>query len=431
MANRRSLQTFHPFTRLNRLLGDSPPDPANGAPILLSIGEPKNQPPAFVAEEITAAAASWSRYPLPRGIDAYRDACGAWLQRRYALPEGLISTERSILPLPGTREGLFFALLAAAQDHAQNHHGRKHHSAGPPVVLMPNPFYHVYAGAAVAVGAEPVFVPATAENGFLPDYGSVDPAVLDRAIFCFLCSPSNPQGAAADLEQLGGLIELARRHDFVVAFDECYAEIYGDKPPAGALQAAALSGSGEAALDRLLVFHSLSKRSSVPGLRCGFAAGSTKLIDGLDAVLKMGGAGVPHPIQAAGARLWREESHVEANRAYYRKNFALAERLLGRRFGFAKPDGGFFLWLDVGDGEAAALKLWREAAVRVVPGAYMCETDAAGHNPGRRYIRVALVYDAATTEEGLKRIVRVLDNDGDSDGAGNSDAPALSAALEG
>lgn len=411
MADRRSLQAFHPFARLSRLLDADPPGGA-GDPILLSIGEPKNQPPGFVAEEIAAQAAGWSRYPLPRGTEAYRAACADWLKRRYALPEGLIAPERSVLPLPGSREGLFFALLAAAQDHR---------GTAPPVVLLPNPFYHVYAGAAVAVGAEPVFVPCTAENGFLPDYAALDREILDRAIFCFLCSPANPHGAAAGLEQLSSLIALARRHDFIVAFDECYAEIYDDRPPAGALQAAALSGSGEAALDRVLVFHSLSKRSSAAGLRCGFVAGPAKLIDGIDMALRVGGAGVPHPVLAAGTRLWREESHVEANRAYYRKNFALAERLLGNRLGFTKPAGGFFLWLDVGDGEAAAVKLWREAGVRVVPGAYMSETDASGHNPGQRYIRVALVYDAATTEEGLRRIVQVL--------ASDSETPTLSAAT--
>ena len=292
MADRRSLSAYHPFARLNRLLEGRPP--GQDAPLLLSIGEPKNQPPAFLAEEIAAAAETWSRYPLPRGTAAYREACTAWLNRRYALPPDLVSAERSIQPVPGSREGLFFAVMAAA--HA-------HRGAERPVVLIPNPFYHVYAGATLAAGAEPVFVPATAKTGFLPDYEALDRRTLDRAIFCFLCSPSNPQGAAAEVEQLGRLIELARRHDFIVAFDECYAEIYNRDAPAGALQAAALSGRGAAALDRVLVFHSLSKRSSAPGLRCGFAAGDAGLIDDLDAALRIGGAGVSFPILAAGTRL--------------------------------------------------------------------------------------------------------------------------------
>jgi hypothetical protein len=246
-------------------------------------------------------------------------------------------------------------------------------------VLLPNPFYHVYASSALAVGAEPVFVPATAATGFMPDYGALDAALLDRTVFCFLNSPANPQGAAADAGYLAGLLKLARAHDFVVGFDECYSEIYDAAPPAGALQAAAALGG---ALDHLLVFHSLSKRSSAPGLRCGFVAGDAPLIDGLDLALRVGGAGVSLPILAAGTRLWRDEAHVEANRAYYRRNFDIAARILGNRFGFRKPDGGFFLWLDVGDGEAAALRLWREAGVRVLPGTYMAETGPDGVNPG-------------------------------------------------
>ncbi len=405
LPDRRSFQAFHPFARLSRLLD---PHPAgHDTPILLSIGEPKNQPPAFVTEEIVGAAAKWSSYPPPRGTPAYNGACADWLTRRYALPRGMIDPQRHVLPLPGSREGLFFAVLSAVQDHE---------GAAPPVILMPNPFYHVYAGSAVAMGAEPVFVPATAETGFMPDYGALDPAVLDRAVFCFLNSPANPQGAAADRAYLARLVELARRHDFIVGFDECYAEIYDTTPPAGVLEVVAEGGG---ALDHVLAFHSLSKRSSAPGLRCGFVAGDAALIDKLDAALRVGGAGVSLPILAAGTRLWRDEAHVEANRDYYRRNFALAERILGNRFGFRKPDGGFFLWLDVGDGEAAALKLWREAGVRVVPGGYMSEPGPDGVNPGARYIRVALVYDAATTEEGLNRIVQVLGGGvlGDDDAA--------------
>ncbi|GAB4359892.1 MAG: aminotransferase class I/II-fold pyridoxal phosphate-dependent enzyme [Kiloniellaceae bacterium] len=414
MPDRRSFQSFHPFARLGRLLDAHPPgNPGSNAtgaddakPILLSIGEPKNQPPAFVAEEIAKAAATWSSYPPPRGSDAYRSACADWLTRRYDLPAGMIDQARHILPLPGSREGLFFAVVSAVEAYVL-----KHGSDGaPPAVLLPNPFYHVYAGSALAVGAEPVFVPATAATGFMPDYAALDPELLDRTAFCFLNSPANPQGAAADKAYLARLIDLARRHDFIVGFDECYSEIYAKDPPAGALEVAAELGG---ALDHVLVFHSLSKRSSAPGLRCGFVAGDAPLIDALDVALRVGGAGVSFPILAAGTRLWRDEAHVEANRAYYRRNFALAERILGNRFGFRQPDGGFFLWLDVGDGEAAALKLWREAGVRVLPGGYMAEPGADGVNPGARYIRVALVYDAATTEEGLNRIVQTL---GESDG---------------
>ncbi|MDH3593498.1 MAG: aminotransferase class I/II-fold pyridoxal phosphate-dependent enzyme [Rhodospirillales bacterium] len=405
MTDHPDLQAYYPFSRLGRLLdglapGRSPAD--DGAPILLSIGEPQHQPPKFVAEEIARHAAGWSRYPPARGTEAYREAATAWLLRRYGLPPsaaatgGMLDPARALLPLPGTREGLFFAALATIP---RSSNGQR------PVVLIPNPFYHVYAGAALAAGAEPVFVRATRETGFLPDFAALDPALLERTAYCTLCSPSNPQGAAASLEQLQELITLARRHDFVVAFDECYAELYNDRPPTGAVEAAAaLDGS----LDRMLVFHSLSKRSSAPGLRCGFAVGEPGLVDALGGVLQVGGAGVPLPTLAAGTRLWQEQDHVERNRAHYRANFAVAERVLGNRFGFRKPDGGFFLWLEVGDGEAAAVELWRSAGIKVLPGAYMCAEDEGGENPGNAYIRVALVYDRDVTEAALGRIGEVL-----------------------
>ncbi len=409
MTDRRRLQSIHPFARLSRLLDGIAPGPSprpGGAPILLSVGEPQNQPPGFVAEELARHAAQWSRYPPPRGTPAYLAAAAAWLTRRYDLPEcagapgGMIDPGRCLLPLPGTREGLFFAVLSIVPPAGE---GRG------PVVLIPNPFYHVYAGAAAAAGAEPVFVPATREAGFLPDFVALDPEILDRAVMCLFCSPSNPQGAVADLAQLKGLIEAARCHDFVVAFDECYAELYNDKPPVGALQAAReLTGAEDGSLDRMLVFHSLSKRSSAPGLRCGFVAGAPALIDALDGILRVGGAGVPLPVLAAGTRLCQEEEHVVANRARYQANFASAERHFGKRFGYQTPAGGFFLWLEVGDGEAAALELWRQGGIKVLPGAYMCAQDESSRNPGAAYIRVALVYDPELTDVALGRLGELL-----------------------
>jgi len=396
MPDRQQLQAFHPFSRLNRLLEAVAPK-AGEAPILLSVGEPQNQPPAFLAEELTAAAAGWSRYPPARGTKDYRDAAAAWLQRRYDLPAGMIDPERHILPLPGSREGLFFAAVSCVPPVAAE--------APRPKVLVPNPFYHVYVGSAVSVGAEAVFVNAHRDSGFLPDFAALDPGDLAAAALCFYCSPSNPQGTAADKDTLADVIRLARQHDFTVAFDECYAEIYNGTPPAGALQAAAdLGGS----LDGLLIFHSLSKRSSAPGLRCGFVVGDEALIAAMEGALRVGGAGVPLPVLAAGSRLWSEESHAEANRKLYQKNFEIAERILGNRFGFVKPDGGFFLWLDVGDGEQATKRLWAEAGIKVLPGAYMCATDPDLGNPGQAYIRAALVYDAAITEAALNRMVEVL-----------------------
>ncbi|MHA1151542.1 MAG: aminotransferase class I/II-fold pyridoxal phosphate-dependent enzyme [Alphaproteobacteria bacterium] len=401
MIDRRNLHAHYPFGRLNRLLeGVRPGAPRLGLagtppdePVPLHLGEPRNQPPDFVAGELTRAAAGWSRYPLPRGTLEYREACADWLSLRYDLPKGMVDPETSILAVPGTREGLFFTALANTSANSGA------------VVLIPNPCYHVYYSATAAAGAEPVFVSATAETGFQPDYTALDPALLDRTALAYFCTPSNPQGAIADLDQLQALIQLARAHDFTVAFDECYAEIYTGAPPPGALQAAAALGGS---LDNLLVFHSLSKRSSAPGLRCGFAAGDPERIAALEVMMSTGGAGVPIPVCAAGARLWREEDHVAANRSRYQKNFTIAERVLGNRFNFRKPGGGFFLWLEVGDGEAAALKLWREAGIRVLPGAYMSRSVDGAENPGAAYIRIALIYDADYTEAALQRVVEVL-----------------------
>ena len=401
MIDRQNLQVFHPFTRLRSLLDGLPPGQAPlgaATPLALSIGEPKGQPPGFVAEEIAANAAAWSSYPPGRGSPAYLEACAAWLERRYDIPPEKIDPERHILALPGTREGLFFAAMATVPQ-------RPSETGAPPAVLIPTPFYHVYAGAAVSAGAEPVFLPTGSETGFLPDYGAVPEEVLRRTALCILCSPSNPQGAAAGKRQLADLLTLARKYGFTVAFDECYAEIYTRSPPAGALDVVEQLGGS---LDNMLVFHSLSKRSNAAGLRCGFAAGDEKLIAALNAILLVGGAGVPLPVLAAGARLWQDDTHVEAIRAFYRTNFEIAQDVLGNRFGFSIPDGGFFLWLDVGDGEAAAKKLWQEAGIRVLPGAYMSVTDDKGYNPGAKYIRIALVFDAEVTKAALGRIAEIL-----------------------
>ena len=400
------LLRFHPFTRLNALLQDLSPG-GSGTPLLFSVGEPQNAPPPILRAELDRHAALWSRYPQATGTPDFRAAVGDWLMRRYRLPASLIDPDRHLLPAAGSREALFMIALSAVPGSPGQGSGR----GGPPAVLIPNPFYHVYAGAAAVAGAEPVFLPATRETGFLPDLDALDRDLLDRTALAYVCSPANPQGAVADLAYLQRWIALARRHDFVVAFDECYAEIYADAPPPGALEAcAALDGE----LTNVMVFHSLSKRSGAAGLRSGFVAGDPRLVQRQAQLVNFGGVAPPLPVLAASAALWRDEAHVEAGRARYRENFAVAAEILGDRYGFAKPAGGFFLWLDVGNGEAAARRLWAEAGVRVLPGAYMARPDgspgAGGESsPGDRYIRVALVYDAATTAEGLRRLVAVLD----------------------
>ncbi|MDA0262310.1 MAG: aminotransferase class I/II-fold pyridoxal phosphate-dependent enzyme [Proteobacteria bacterium] len=384
-----------PFQRLRSLLADVAP-PKDRAPIVMAIGEPRHPYPDFVGDVLNRERGSWGGYPPTTGTPEYRQATAAWATRRYHLPEGMLDPDRHIVPLSGTREGLFLiALTVVPQAKA----------GGVPLVLMPNPFYHCYAGAAVAAGGEPRYLPATRENGFLPDFSSLSETELARTALVYLCSPANPQGSVAKLDYLKQVIALARAYDFVVVVDECYAEIYLDDPPPGVLQACAELGDD---FTKVLAFHSLSKRSSTPGLRCGFAAGDPYLIERFVAFRNYGCAQVPLPVYAAGTALWRDEAHVEANRALYRVKFDAAEEILGGHYGFFRPQGAFFLWLDVGDGEAATRELWARGAIRTLPGGYLTRDTGAAPNPGNAYIRVALVNDLEITREALLGIRSIL-----------------------
>ena len=387
----------YPFDRLRALLG--PIEPAAGLnPIALSLGEPQHTPPAMIGAAVAADHALWGRYPPMRGTEAARAAIADWASRRFGCPQAMIDPARNVVPVSGTREALFMIALAAIPE-------RK--NGARPVVLMPNPFYQVYLGAAVVAGAEPVCVPAGRDTGFLPDFESVPEDVLARTALAYHCSPANPQGAIASKEALVRLVGLARRHDFVLASDECYSEIYDRDvaPPPGMLEACRDLGGG---LDNVVVFNSLSKRSSAPGLRIGFVIGAPGFIDRFARLRDYGGAAPPLPLLAAAEALLADERHVEDSRALYRRKFDIAEQQLGGRMGFYRPPGGFYLWLDVQDGEAAARRLWREAAVRVLPGAYVARPDEGGRDPGAAYIRVALVHDLETTREAMGRIAGVL-----------------------
>ena len=395
--DRLAALTDYPFRRLTELLADLAP-PRGVEPIVMSIGEPKHPVPALVRETLAAEAAGWGRYPPTPGTPGLRRACAEWLERRYALPAGAIDPDAHIVPCNGTREALFAVALLAVPETVRGER---------PVALMPNPFYQIYAGAAVMAGAEPVFVSAAADTGFLPDFASLPEHVLRRTALAYLCTPSNPQGAVADLAYLKNLAALARRRDFVLAVDACYADVYCGAPPPGIFEACREDGN----FDRILAFHSLSKRSNVPGLRSGFVAGDPALIAEFARLRAYTGGATPLPVQAAAAALWRDEAHVEESRALYRRKFDAAARLLGGRHGFYRPDGGFYLWLDAGDGEAAARRLWARAGVKAMPGAYLCR-PAAGRGPGSPYIRIALVHDAATAEAALARIADVLRGDG-------------------
>jgi aspartate/methionine/tyrosine aminotransferase len=397
MLNARlEAMTDHTFKRLADLLAGVQPR-ANVPPINLSVGEPQLQPPPFVAEIVARHKTDWNLYPTFYGTPELRRACAAWATRRYELPAGMIEPDRQIAIVAGTREGLYSAATLAITPAET---GKR------PLALIPNPFYQVYLGATVLAGAEPVFLPATKATGFLPDLDAIPADTLARTQIMYLCSPANPQGAVASLDYLKKALGLARKHDYLLVMDECYSELYTtDAPPPGGLEAAKALGAG---LDNLIVFNTLSKRSSSPGLRSGFAVGSPHTIALLNRLRSYSAAASPLAVMDAATACWSDEAHVEAMRRHYRALYDVAERVLGTRYGFYKPAGGFYLWLDVGDGEEACKRLWAEAAVRVLPGAYMTRPNADGSNDGKPYIRIALVGDLETTEAALTRMTRVL-----------------------
>ncbi len=373
------------FPRLRALLDTHP---AGGPVQHMTIGEPKHAFPDWVGDVLAQSVAEFGRYPPNNGTDELRAAIRDWIKRRYGVT---VNAETDIMPLNGTREGLYNAAMALCPETKR---GKQ------PVILTPNPFYQVYAVAAASVGAEAVFVPATAETGHLPDYEGLPAEVLDRTTLAYICSPANPQGAVASRDYWERLIALAEKHDFRILADECYSEIYRNEAPTGALQVARDMGADP---ERVVIFHSLSKRSNLPGLRSGFVAGGPECISRMQQLRNYSGAPLPLPIQRVSEKVWADEAHVIENRALYQEKFALADRILGNVPGYQSPEAGFFLWLPVNDGEEAALKLWTETGVRVLPGAYLSRDTAAG-NPGKQYIRVALVAPATETEDGLTRL---------------------------
>jgi N-succinyldiaminopimelate aminotransferase len=382
-----------PFVRLTELIaGIEPGKP----PINLSVGEPQHPVPSFVGPTLAAHVADFGRYPANKGIEPFRRAVAEWLGRRYKLKRP-IDPEHEVLVLSGTREGLFLAAIAARRWIAPR--------AGKPVMLIPNPFYAAYAAGALAADCEPVYLPATRKSRFLPDLDVLDDALLARTVACYIASPSNPQGAVADRAYLDKLAALARRFGFLVFADECYCEIYSEHAPPGMLEA---SGPD---FTNVVVFHSLSKRSNLPGLRVGFAAGDRRFLGSYLELRNVAAPQVPTPAQYVAIAAYGDEAHVQENRTLYSAKFDLADQIIGDRYGYERPDGGFFLWLDVskqGGSEAVTKRLWAEAGVRVVPGRYLARNQTDGSNPGADYIRVAMVQDKAATAEALHRLVAVL-----------------------
>ena len=378
MNQRLELLAAYPFERLARLKAGITP-PAALTHIAMSIGEPKHAPPHFVIEALRSELGKLDSYPVTAGLPEMRAACAAWLERRFkvrVLPESMV------LPVNGTREALFSFVQAVVSTGG---------TQSKPVVAMPNPFYQIYEGAALLAGAEPVFLNTTGGNRFQPDLDAVSAEVWKRCEILFLCSPGNPTGAVLSLEFLRHALKLAEKYDFIVASDECYADLYRDEstPPPSLLQAAVADGN--TSFERCMVFHSLSKRSSVPGLRSGFVAGDARLIKPYLLYRTYHGCAMPVPTQLASIAAWNDDAHAAANRMLYREKYARVLPILQPVLDVVEPDGAFYLWPDIhGDDEAFTRDLYATQNLTILPGSYLARNTRAG-NPGRQRVRISLV----------------------------------------
>ncbi|TWC00860.1 succinyldiaminopimelate aminotransferase [Bradyrhizobium macuxiense] len=382
-----------PFVRTTELL--APYQPAKPL-ITLSVGEPQHPVPGFVGPVLSKHTAEFGRYPMAKGIEPFRRAAATWLSSRFQLPRP-VDPESEVLVLNGSREGLFFAAITASR-YVSPRKGR-------PAILMPNPFYPAYGAGARAAGCEQIYLPTTLSNGFLPDLDSIDEATLARTVAFFLASPANPQGSVASRAYFTRLKQLADRHGFMILSDECYSEIYTREAPGSMLECA---GSD---FTNVVAFQSLSKRSNLPGMRVGFAAGDRKFMAAFLELRNVAAPQVPVPLQHVAVAAYGDEAHVEENRRLYRIKFDLADQILGSRYGYKRPAGGFCVWLDVSDrggDEATTVRLYRDAGVRVIPGSYLAREQNDGSNPGAGYIRLALVSDSESTAEAMHRLVETL-----------------------
>ena len=403
MNDRLAQLTAYPFERLARLKSGQTP-PAGLPHIAMSIGEPKHAPPPFVIDALRRNLGKLDSYPATAGLPETRASCAAWLERRFGVR---VAADTMVLPVNGTREALFSFVQAVVSTSAR----------AKPVVAMPNPFYQIYEGAALLAGAEPVFLNTVASQRFQPDLEAVPAATWERCQVLFLCSPGNPTGAVLSLDFLRHALELAERHDFVIAADECYAELYRDEssPPPSLLQAALAGGHDQ--FQRCVVFHSLSKRSSVPGLRSGFVAGDPALIKPYLLYRTYHGCAMPVPTQLASIAAWDDDAHAAANRALYREKFARVLPILAPVLDVTEPDGGFYLWPDVQrDDEVFTRELFARQNVTILPGSYLARetrgvTPGARNedNPGRRRVRISLVASVDECVTAAQRIRTFLE----------------------
>ena len=385
----------YPFEKLRELLGSVQPA-ANKRPIALSIGEPKHRSPDFVGQALTANLDKLAVYPTTIGLPELRQSIASWCERRFGVPTGWLDAARHVLPVNGTREALFAFTQAVVDRNAKG------------LVVSPNPFYQIYEGAAFLAGAEQHYLPCLEAHGLNPDFDAVPAEIWKRCQILFLCSPGNPTGALIPVETLKKLIALADEHDFVIAADECYSELYFDEdaPPPGLLSACAELGRSD--FKRCVVFHSLSKRSNLPGLRSGFVAGDASILKHFLLYRTYHGCAMPVQTQLASVAAWNDEAHVRANRDMYREKFAAVLDILAPVMDVQRPDGGFYLWARTpGDDTLFTRDLFANEHVTVVPGSYLSR-EVNGVNPGAGRVRMALVAPLAECIEAAERIARFI-----------------------
>jgi N-succinyldiaminopimelate aminotransferase len=377
MNPRLDLLHTYPFEKLARLKSGIEP-PKDLPHVAMSIGEPQHEPPAFVLETLKNNLHRLGSYPATIGLIDLRASIARWLERRFSLGAAKVDPEKRVLPVNGTREALFAFVQAIV--------GAK----SKPLVAMPNPFYQIYEGASLLAGAEPYFLNTNASNGYIPDLDAVPAEIWNRCELLFLCNPGNPAGATASQKYLEHALELAEKHDFVIAADECYSEIYLDDnaPPPSLLQAALATGRDR--FQRCMVFHSLSKRSSVPGLRSGFVAGDPAMVSRFLLYRTYHGSAMPVPTQIASQAAWDDDAHAAQNRKLYQEKFARVLPILSPALDVRRPDGAFYLWPDVGeDDEQFTRDLFAEQNLTLLPGSYLAR-ESNGENPGRRRVRISL-----------------------------------------
>ena len=387
----------YPFEKFAKLLEGK--TAANKSAISLAIGEPKHPTPDFILEALTSNANDIAVYPTTKGTPELRGAIANWLCQRFNLPTTSIDADKNILPVTGTREALFAI--------AQTVIGETHET---PVVVLPNPFYQIYEGAALLAGAEPYYLNCTEDNNFIPDFSSVPESIWQRCQLVYLCSPGNPSGAVVNQDHVKALLELAEKYDFVIASDECYSEIYQDEeqPPVGLLECANQLGNSE--YKRCLVFHSLSKRSNVPGLRSGFVAGDSDLIADFLRYRTYHGCAMPLHVQKASVAAWSDENHVIENRDKYRIKFSRFCEILKPVLELLPPPASFYLWPKLPDSDTIfASKLYTSENIKVLPGSFLSR-DINDINPGENRIRIALVAEVEECEEAANRIKSFIES---------------------